>query len=163
MDKLTTYGLMKEISRQQVRDYVEYLESIGYLRTDTIHGSVDLTPMSEKVLFKDERVLMSIKKQIIVEKTHTAEKKRVTKSAHPATETNPGLFDALKALRFKLAQEEGVPAYIVFSNANLADMAQKAPKTMAEFKEVSGVGEIKAARYGEIFLNAIAKFEAGET
>ena len=163
LDKLTTYGLMKEVSRPQVRDYVEYLESVGYLRTDPVHGSVDLTSMSENVLFRDERVMMPVKKQMPVENPPVTEKKHIAKTDYSVVDGTDGLFDTLKALRFKLAQEEGVPAYIVFSNANLADMARKAPKTMAEFKTVSGVGEIKAARYGEIFLNAIAEFEAGET
>ncbi len=66
-----------------------------------------------------------------------------------------GLLSALKDLRTKLAQEAGVPAYIIFSNATLSDMAEKMPRTLTEFLEVSGVGEFKAERYGEQFLNAI--------
>ena len=66
------------------------------------------------------------------------------------------LFAVLKAVRTQIAQQENVPAYIVFSNATLMDMAVKAPPTMAEFLDVSGVGETKAARYGEVFLKAIA-------
>ena len=69
------------------------------------------------------------------------------------------LFAALKAERMRIAQEEGVPAYIVFSNAALADMAARAPRTMAEFLEVSGVGAVKAERYGARFLAAIAAHE----
>ena len=52
-----------------------------------------------------------------------------------------------------------MPAYVVFSNATLADMAAKAPQTMDDFLDVSGVGEIKAARYGEAFLKVIAGWE----
>jgi ATP-dependent DNA helicase RecQ len=59
-----------------------------------------------------------------------------------------------------LARQEGVPAYIIFSNASLSDMAAKTPRTMDEFMDVSGVGAVKASRYGKIFLEAIA--EAGE-
>ena len=62
----------------------------------------------------------------------------------------------------RLAAAEGVPAYVVFSNATLADMAAKAPHTMEDFLEVSGVGEIKAARYGEAFLKAIAAYEEAD-
>ncbi|MCL2002570.1 MAG: DNA helicase RecQ [Oscillospiraceae bacterium] len=153
LDQLTTYGLMSTVPRPQIRDYIEHLESAGYLRTDPVHGGVELTPMSGEVLFRGGQVLMSVKQSPVAEKAHTA------KTEAPVGDGDPGLFTALKALRFKLAQEEGVPAYIVFSNANLADMARKEPKTMAEFKTVSGVGEIKAARYGEAFLQAIAAFE----
>ena len=61
-----------------------------------------------------------------------------------------------------IAAAEGVPAYVVFSNATLADMAAKAPHSMEDFLEVSGVGEIKAARYGEAFLKAIAAYEEAD-
>ena len=67
-----------------------------------------------------------------------------------------------RALRAAIAAAEGVPAYVVFSNATLADMAAKAPRTMEDFLEVSGVGEIKAARYGEAFLKAIAAYEEAD-
>ena len=69
------------------------------------------------------------------------------------------LLAALKALRFRIAQEQGVPAYIVFSNATLLDMAAKRPGSMQELLEVSGVGHVKAERYGAAFLNEIRQFE----
>ena len=50
-----------------------------------------------------------------------------------------------------------MPAYVIFSNATLEDMAGKAPKTMEQFLEVSGVGEVKAHRYGKVFLDEIKK------
>lgn len=68
------------------------------------------------------------------------------------------LYDALRTLRLKLAQEEKVPAYIIFSNATLEDMARKAPETMEEFCTVSGVGSVKAQRFGKAFLQAIAAY-----
>ena len=63
-----------------------------------------------------------------------------------------------KALRFRIAQEQGVPAYIVFSNATLLDMAAKRPGSMQELLEVSGVGHVKAERYGAAFLNEIRHY-----
>ena len=96
-----------------------------------------------------------------VKASPAAEKERVRKSAFAPSGEKSGLFEALRSLRYKLAQEEGVPAYIIFSNAHLADMARKAPGTIAEFMDVSGVGEVKAARYGKVFLDAIAEFEGG--
>ena len=70
-----------------------------------------------------------------------------------------GLYDALRSERMRIAQAEGVPAYVVFSNAALADMAARRPRSLAEFLEVSGVGEVKAQRYGEAFLQTIRAFE----
>lgn len=63
----------------------------------------------------------------------------------------------VKAIRTRLAQEEGVSAYIVFSNAALADMVDKAPQTKEEFLEAFG-GKIKAMRYGEAFLQMILTY-----
>ena len=57
-----------------------------------------------------------------------------------------------------MAKEAGIPAYVVFSNATLTDMAKKKPKTMSEFRKVSGVGEIKAAWYGTAFLKRIQQY-----
>ena len=73
------------------------------------------------------------------------------------------LFDVLKELRGKLAKEAGVPAYVVFSNATLTDMAKKCPRTRWEFKQVSGVGELKASWYSQAFLEQINRFLEGET
>ena len=69
-----------------------------------------------------------------------------------------GLLAVLKAERTRLARREDVPPYIIFSNAALTDMAAKAPKTMEEFLEVSGVGQVKAQRYGAEFLAVIAGY-----
>ena len=78
--------------------------------------------------------------------------------AWTAPADNPELYNALKALRLRLAQREHMPAYIVFTNATLEDMARKAPRTMEEFCCVSGVGSTKAQRYGKVFLQAIREF-----
>ena len=69
-----------------------------------------------------------------------------------------GLLAALKALRLRLAREEGVPAFVVFSNATLSEMASKAPATLVEFMAVRGVGEVKAGRYGTAFIGEIARY-----
>ena len=69
----------------------------------------------------------------------------------------PALLADLKALRTTLAKKDQVPAYVIFSNATLEDMAKKQPKTMAEFLTVSGVGAVKAQRYGDAFLGELKK------
>jgi ATP-dependent DNA helicase RecQ len=62
-------------------------------------------------------------------------------------------------VRYRLARAEGVPAFIIFSNATLVDMADRRPRTTAEFLTVSGVGQTKAQRYAEPFLAAIRAFQ----
>ena len=72
------------------------------------------------------------------------------------------LMAALKATRLQLARQEEVPLYVIFSNATLADMARRRPQTMEEFLSVSGVGEVKARKYGAAFLAVLARAEKEE-
>lgn len=74
-------------------------------------------------------------------------------------ESDSKLLIALNALRASLAKEEQVPAFVIYSNATLKDMAAKAPETTAQFLTVSGVGKIKAKRYANVFLAEIRKYK----
>lgn len=152
LDHLSTYGLMKEYSRDQIRSFISELETQGYLQIHPEHATLDLTERSREVLFGGKHVEMTVRFEITPQK---AEKK--------ALPTAPeGLLEALKALRARLARKEQVPAYIVFSNATLSDMAARQPRTPEEFLRVSGVGEKKAERYGTAFLAEIAAFTERE-
>lgn len=157
LNQLTTYGLMKGTLKSQLREYLEYLETQGYLHTDPAHGGMELTPKAGNVLFRNEKVEMTLRE------TQAPEMRHGKKAAQVNAEEENSLFIVLKALRFKLAQQENVPAYIIFSNAALADMAAKSPKNITEFLEVSGVGEVKASRYGKAFLQVISEHEGGES
>ena len=161
LDRLSTYGLMQKLSAEKVLSMLDRLEEAGYLRTNAQHFTLEPTAAANGVLFGGEKVTMPVHLEPAAQ---SGEKKRRRKSAAasaPTTGTDD-LFAALKAERTRLAAAEGVPAYVVFSNATLADMAAKAPHTMEDFLEVSGVGEIKAARYGEAFLKAIAAYEKAD-
>ena len=146
LDRLSTYGLMKDVPRERVQTILNFLESKGYLRTHPVHRSVRLTGQAREVLFDGVRV------ELPVRLTAPAPRKEKEKPAfRPAPEAT-GLFGALKALRTRLAQKERVPAYIIFTNATLEDMAAKCPRTLEEMGEVSGVGQKKLEKYGEVFL-----------
>jgi ATP-dependent DNA helicase RecQ len=142
---------MHDIDRSRIRVYVDHLIAEKYL---TLSGEeyqvLRLTERAGEVLFHGERVTLTerIAQQ---EKNRSGSRKRKKE----AQDTDDTLLDALKVLRTKLAQKENVPAYIVFSNATLSDMASKQPGSMEEFFSVSGVGEVKAKRYGAAFLEAI--------
>ena len=148
LDLLPTYGLMSALPGAQIREWIELLERAGYLETDPVHGGIDTTERAAAVLFSGEQVLAR------VQRTTLAGPRTQKKAA--ASRTDEPLLAALKALRFRIAQEQGVPAYIVFSNATLLDMAAKRPGSMQELLEVSGVGHVKAERYGAAFLNEIS-------
>ena len=153
LDRLSTYGLMNHVPRAEIREMISALENQGYIMTHPDRGDLNLTDKAREVLFHGEKVKMLVRK------------KKREKSRKEDASSNPntaGLLEELKALRLTLAKEENMPAYIVFSNATLKDMAQKAPVTMAEFMDVSGVGKFKAERYGQRFLTAIKKYMDGE-
>ncbi|NCB50260.1 MAG: hypothetical protein EOM54_00060 [Clostridia bacterium] len=139
----------------RLQAYIDYLETSGYVTINPLHATLEPTERAGDVLFCGEKVTMPVKAESVPEPS--------TKKGRQKTATSEDrLLATLKATRTRLAQEEGVPAYIVFSNASLADMATKAPHTMTEFLEVSGVGEVKASRYGQAFLRAISEFEREE-
>ena len=83
-----------------------------------------------------------------------------TRSASAAADGAPGeLFERLRALRKRIASEQGIAPYMVFSDATLRDMCARLPQTEDEFLEANGVGQTKLLRYGEAFLAEIAAFE----
>ena len=89
----------------------------------------------------------------------TAPARRKGRGKEPVAELSTAetaLLDRLKALRLELAKERGVPAYVVFSDKSLADMAQRQPRNDAEFAEVNGVGAAKLKEFAAPFLEAIA-------
>ena len=147
LDSLPTYGLMKDHGRSEIHSMLDHLEAEGYIQNEQEYQTLFLTQKAARVLFHGEQVMMKMERQI----QPSQEEQRLTAE-------NADLFDVLKELRFQLAKEAGVPAFVIFSNATLVDMAQKQPKTLSEFKRVSGVGEIKAAWYGEAFLSKIRSY-----
>ena len=148
---LSTYGLMDKTSPSVIERYIEYLESAGYLEVDQRYSTLRPTKKASAVLFDGECVLMQKR---VEPKT---EKKRPRGAFSDEFEEN-SLYEALRAQRAELAKRESVPAYVIFSNATLADMAEKAPRSLSELLEVSGVGERKASRYGEAFLRTIEEY-----
>ncbi|MEG1492271.1 MAG: DNA helicase RecQ [Oscillospiraceae bacterium] len=156
LDSLPTYNIMPEVDSSRLQSYIEFLVSEDYLQASADEFPVlHLTEKSGEVLFHGKTVTMPIKKQALADKT---DRRSRTKNSAPLPEAENNLFEALKTLRAQLARDAGIPAYIVFSNATLVDMAEKAPRTMLEFLDVSGVGDVKATRYGEEFLKAINDF-----
>ena len=158
LDELSTYGLLPKTSAREIRDEIEFLEQEGYLRTNPEHQTLEPSKSASAILFEGKKVSMPVRIDRIEEETGDG-RKGPKKAAGALSEEAKGLYNVLKALRMKLAQEQDVPAYIVFSNATLTDMAVKAPRTMPEFLGVSGVGEVKAEKYGEAFLKAIALYQ----
>ena len=148
LDKLGSYGMLRKLGKDDLRAMTESLESQGYLETDPVHGGVSLTQKAQGVLFEGKTVSMRLPKAAA----------SAPVSSPVGGEQSPDLLAMLKRLRWKIAMQESVPAYIIFSNATLEDMARKAPTTLEAFAKVNGVGSVKVKRFGEVFVDAIADY-----
>lgn len=153
LNEVSTYGLLKTLGRTEIREMIAHLEAEGYLETEREHDTLRLTAAAGRVLYHRERVTMLKKQETTPEATvrRAAGEEKLTGQAAE-------LYERLRRLRADIAREENVPAYVVFSNATLADMAKKMPKNTTELRRVSGVGEIKAQWYGKKFLKEVKDF-----
>ena len=152
---LKTFGVGKDLKFEEWMEYGTQLINAGYAAVAYDRGMcLQLTALTSPVL-KGEKTVPLVKFVSFEEKKAAAPKPKVA-----ATDGDPDLFDQLKLVRKKLADEYEVPAYVIFSDKTLGDMAAKVPKNSHEFRQVHGVGEVKAESYGSIFLRAIQNFLA---
>lgn len=152
LDTQTTYGLMKEYKESQVQDIIEFLEFEGYIQSvGNEYPTLAITNKANAVLFYNETIVMKQAKPKVSSKKK-AQKEKTTEIV------DRSLFAELKALRRELADENNVPAYIVFSDATLIDMCKKLPTTTEELLEVSGVGKVKLELYGDRFLQILKSY-----
>jgi ATP-dependent DNA helicase RecQ len=151
-DTLSTYGIMQDISRTRVRDIVEFLVMNGYIdvSAESEYATCSLTPLADEFIKNRRSLLMKLPRE-----EPAAEKSKKPKSDAPE---DPELMKLLKELRKNLAGSLGVPAYVVFSDATLRQMSVDKPTTDAEFLNISGVGTMKAERYGKKFLGVIKEY-----
>jgi ATP-dependent DNA helicase RecQ len=147
-DKLSTYGLLKDDTRSTVRDWIEQLADQDCLmRSD--FGVLKITE-------KGRRVLKGIDRPLLLE---SRAKKPAPKSS-VALDSWAGvdreLFEKLRRLRSRLAREKNVPAYIVFSDTTLRELARKRPSNAGSLLDISGIGMKKLEEYGDSVLKVIS-------
>ena len=160
LDQFPTYGIMRDVPPQRMRLYLDALQEQGYLaETNDEFPVITLTAKAPAVLFHGEQVTMQERAATAQEtqaKRRASRKKTAARTA--LSEADDSLLASLKTLRSELAQKNHVPAYIVFNNVSLDEMAELKPRTMGDFRRISGVGDAKAAKYGEAFIKHIAKW-----
>lgn len=157
-DRLSTYGIGAETGEAEWTSIVRQLIHRGLLEQDVANYSVlRLTPKARPVLRGEQEVKLARPRIRTARKTRD---RRAGAAAELAPEDG-GLFEALRALRKRLADQQGVPPYVVFGDATLIEMSRLKPSTPAELLEVTGVGQVKLERYGADFLEEIAGFRAG--
>ncbi len=154
-NELSTYGILSDSKKSITRDWIEQLVTQDYIKKTEEYNVLKVTEKGWRLLKGEEtpRLLRPAKKRA-----------KVPKPAKDSWENvNRGLFEVLRNLRRVIANKRGVPAYIVFSDVTLRDMARRKPSTASDFLKVSGVGLKKEEQYGTTFLNAIKKYCLGNS
>ena len=165
-DRLKTFGVGKELSTHDWQDYLLQMLQMGFIEILYDHKNiVRITPSGEDVLFGRKSTQLcvidrSTKEQPRRKSRLHLEIPSITIPGLPDTSgvEDPKLFEALRALRQQCAEEEGFPAYIVFSDKVLHSLASIKPTTLQQFGYVSGIGEYKKQKYGERFMTLIQRF-----
>ena len=149
-DKLTVFGIGTDLQESEWRAVVRQLLAQGLLAVGGEYGVLSLTEGSSKVLARQRQVMLRREPER-ASRSSTAKANRKAAAAELPAEAEP-VFNRLRAWRATTAQEQGVPAYVVFHDATLRQIATDLPKSLAELSRISGVGENKLAKYGEQIL-----------
>lgn len=149
-DKISVYGIVGGEEMALLRPVSRALLVKDALQTNE-HGGLELGPNARPILRGEEKLSLVL----------APRKERRRRNARSGSADNPvgdPLFDALRACRRELAQEAGVPPYVIFHDSTLREMAQQRPASLAELGHVSGVGQRKLDAYGDAFLAAIRPY-----
>jgi len=140
-DELSTYGLMKEYSAEDLKNFINTLISHGYINVvEGTYPVLNLNDRSRNILTSKEKVQLK--------------EFKVEKKVHEDNE----LFEILRAIRQELARENNVPPYVIFGDVTLKEMTANYPTCKEAMLKISGVGEVKYSKYGEAFEDAIKIF-----
>ncbi|MBB3060863.1 DNA helicase RecQ [Microbulbifer rhizosphaerae] len=153
---LSTYGIGTDLSAVEWRGVVRQLVVRGYLEVEGEFSSVRLTEACRPLLRGEE----SIQLRKLPPKAARAETRRASAPATELTAADEPLWEALRACRKQLAEENGVPPYVVFHDATLREMASAKPQTPEELLAISGVGDSKLERFGDAFLAVLQEYQS---
>ena len=146
-DALPTFGVGREFSRREWQAIFRQIMGRDLLRPDPErHGALRMTEAARPVLRGEESV--ALRRDTMTARERPAARALVTEEAAP-------LLSALKAKRRALAEAQGVPAYVIFTDRTLIEMAEVRPQTLDDFARIGGIGAAKLERYGTIFLEII--------
>lgn len=164
-DKLKTYGAGRDVPGKDWQDYLLQMLNLGYFEIAyNENNHLKITESGKKVLFSKEcATLVVIKREESYGKKGSAKENKTASPVPLFTPTvfeneDKGLFEALRQLRKKLADQLAIPAYIVLSDKTLHLLALKKPSNIEAFGEISGIGEFKKEKYGKDFLTVINEY-----
>ncbi len=154
--RIKTYGAGAEFSQNEWQLFMQQLIHSGYL--DIAYDEKNALKVSElgkTVLF--EKAEVSLVKLSDISKRKEEQKEAAQKST-PRERVRDAMFETLRRLRTEIAQKQGIPPYMVFSDATLEDMAANKPTNQTEMLAVSGIGKFKMEKYGQVFLDKVLSY-----
>ncbi len=155
-DQISTFGIGSDTPVIEWRSLFRQLIALSYLETDAErHGALRLTEKC-RALLRGEQAL-KLRKQVKAEKTEKEKKKKGL--VRPQDEE---LWQALRSVRLNLAEENGVPPYVVFHDSTLQEMLKSRPISLSDLANISGVGGQKLSRYGQAFIDEIVQYPLSE-
>jgi len=155
-DRLTTFGIGVEHTAIEWRGVFRQLIAHGYLASDAEgYGVLKLTPKAWPLLRRGETPQVMLR--ALRTESSSGSKPKVSTAATALVSADRDLFEALRALRLKLAREQEVPPYVIFPDRTLAAMATMRPSSETGLLDVPGVGKAKCARYGHVFLDELGR------
>ncbi|HED54140.1 MAG TPA: DNA helicase RecQ [Phycisphaerales bacterium] len=147
-DRLSTFGLLRSMRKDLIVSLIDQLVDQALLqRSEGEYPVLLLTPGSIEV--------MRSQREVVLLSPPISSATRRLDPEEPMSDAERVVFDRLRGLRRELASEQGVPPYVVFSDATLRDMVRLRPTTAGEMLEVKGVGQTKLQRFGDVFLEAL--------
>jgi len=156
-ERLSTFGIGAEVGEQQWRAVLRQLIALGHVRTEGEYNTLELTSTARVVLRGEVDLLLR-------QASNTPRRSKGTRTARGGKERPPPVpldaagserFAALKAWRAEIAREHNLPAYVVFHDATLAEMARARPGSLDELGRISGVGAKKLEAYGREILRVL--------
>ncbi len=160
-DSLSVFGVGKDLTDTQWRAVVRQLLAQGVLAVEGDYGTLVCTPAGDEVLYRGRQIrLRDDPARVALARPARASRAAGSASATASTELSAAdgaVFEQLRAWRAAAAKEQGVPAYVIFHDATLRQIAAQSPSTLTELATVNGVGETKLAKYGQQILDLLAE------
>lgn len=164
-DKIKTFGAGRDVPSRHWQNYLLQMLNMGYIEIAyNENNHLKITELGAKVLYgKQNAELVVIKEDEFSNKQYKkntigTSPVQIKKNAYGNLENEDSLFETLRLLRLKLAEQEAIPPYIVMSDSTLQSLCDKKPKTLEDLDDISGFSEYKKKKYGRDFVNAIKKY-----
>jgi ATP-dependent DNA helicase RecQ len=161
-DALSVFGVGKDLTDLQWRAVVRQLLAQGVLAVEGDYGTLLCTPAGDEVLYRGRQIrLRDDPARVAPPRPAKASRGATAAAAADLSEADAPVFERLRAWRAAAAKEQGVPAYVIFHDATLRQIAARSPSTLAELRGVNGVGEAKLAKYGQQILDLMGELSGG--